>query len=112
MTTTVTMTETELQDAVVELAHLLGWRCVHFRAGRTSTGWRTACQFDAAGWPDLSLVGHGTVLFRELKSERGRLSPEQEQWRDCLLANGIDWGVWRPSDWTSGEIERVLRGTS
>lgn len=108
--TTEAMTEADLLGVVLETAALFSWRSAHFRPAMTSHGWRTAVSGDGKGFPDLVLVGHGSILFRELKSERrGRLSVEQEAWRDCLLANGADWSVWRPSDWVSGRIEAELR---
>lgn len=48
------------------------------------------------------------VLYRELKSDRGRLSMEQEAWGDLLVRAGCDWAVWRPSDWS--QIEAELKG--
>ncbi len=50
------------------------------------------------GFPDLVIAGKGRLFFRELKTERGDLSPFQVQWRDTLLAAGCDWELWRPSD--------------
>jgi hypothetical protein len=50
------------------------------------------------GFPDLVLVGHGKVLFRELKRHGGKLSPFQVIWRDALLENGADWDCWWPLD--------------
>jgi len=39
------------------------------------------------------------VLFRELKVKGRRLTAEQNQWRDLLLAAGANWDVWSPDDW-------------
>ena len=33
------MSESELSDAVLELAHLFGWKCAHFRPARTTVSW-------------------------------------------------------------------------
>lgn len=105
------MSEAELQAATIELAHLLRWRVAHFRPARTAHGgWRTAVAGDGAGFCDLVLV-RDWVIFVELKSAKGHLTPEQVSWRDVLVAAGCEWHLWRPADWTSGEIERVLRGT-
>lgn len=45
-------------------------------------------------------------MFRECKRDGKYLSPEQDDWRVLLELAGLDYGVWRPSDWD--EIERVL----
>lgn len=112
MTSAVKMSEAELQDAVIDLARLLGWRVAHFRAARTADGgWRTAVSTDGAGFPDLVLahVRHG-VIFAELKSATGRVRPDQETWINTLAMAGAHATVWRPSHWRDGTIERVLRG--
>lgn len=103
------MTEAELQAAVIDLAHLLKWRIAHFRPAMNARGeWRTAVQGDGGGWPDLVLV-RDRVLYRELKSARGTLSVEQQDWLHALKLAGADVDVWRPSDWTDGTIERALQ---
>lgn len=106
-----TMTEAQLQAAVLELAALLGYRRAHFRPAITRSGkWATHMSGDP-GFPDLCLAGRRRLIFAELKSSRGRPSPEQLMWLDALQAvPGVYACVWRPWDWTSGEIERVLRG--
>lgn len=108
------MTEQQLQDAVIAAAQLLGWSVTHFRAARTTDGWRTPVAGDAAGFPDLILVRAddlgGRVAFAELKSDRGRVTDAQEAWLDRLRAcPPAEVYVWRPIDWTSGIVERVLR---
>ena len=108
------MTEAQLQASVIELAQLLGWRVAHFRPARTEAGWRTAVAGDGKGFPDLLLTKRGYLLFAELKSARGRLSPEQEEWLADLALVGHGIGpvralVWTPADWKSGAIENALR---
>lgn len=104
------MSENDLQNAVLELAELLGWRCVHFRPGLTRSGnWTTAMSGSlSAGFPDCVLVRE-RVLFVELKSARGKLSPEQCGWRDALITAGAEWHCWKPIDWIDGTVEAVLR---
>ncbi len=103
------MTETELLDSVLELAGLLKWRTAHFRPALTKHGWRTAVAGDGKGFPDLVLV-RDRVLFVELKSARGQLSIEQQDWFHALGDAGAERYIWLPADWTDGTIERVLRG--
>lgn len=108
------MSEDDLKDAVLENAALFGWLVHHDRPARVMKAgvetWRTNIEGDK-GFPDLVLVhaAHG-VLFRELKSEKGLVSPEQQDWLNRITGGGGNAGVWRPTDWTSGVIERTLRG--
>jgi hypothetical protein len=105
------VTETELQDAVIGCARLLGWLVAHFRPALTKHGWRTPVAADGKGFPDLVLAHplHG-VLWRELKDAAGKVTVEQAIWLSRLEAAGADVAVWRPADWLNGEIERQLRG--
>lgn len=103
------MTEEQLQRAVIELARLTGWRVAHFRPALTSHGWRTAVEADGAGFPDLVLVRRQLVVFAELKSDRGTLTPGQREWADALTEAGQEMFVWRPRDWSSGAIEQFLK---
>lgn len=102
------MTELQLQDAVAGMAQVLGWRVAHARPARTERGWRTPWQYDGKGFPDLTLVKR-RLVFAELKSDRGRLEPEQAGWLTALNVPGVDVYVWTPADWVSGAIEGVLR---
>ena len=76
---------------LIDLARSLGWRCAHFRPVRAllkngQMRWMTPVQADGEGWPDLVLVGHGRVLFCELKSDPGVLTTAQEAWLEALRA--------------------------
>ena len=59
------------------------------------------------GWPDSVIIGR-KVLFRELKTEYGKLSPAQVKVSYLLRAAGANWKVWRPSDLFSGLIAAEL----
>lgn len=87
--------ESAWQSRVTDYATLMGWAWYHTRDSRRSP----------EGYPDLTLV-RDRVVFAELKSERGRLTRDQERWRDRLCGAGAEWYLWRPSDW--GEVVRVL----
>lgn len=102
------MTEGQLIRAVIELCGWLHLTTAHFRPAWTEQGWRTAVQGDGKGFPDLVLVGPHGVLYREAKSGRGVLEPEQRRWRDVLLAAGQDWALWRPQQWHDGTIRAEL----
>lgn len=98
------MREDELVRNIIRLAGYHPVLVAHFRPARTEQGWRTPVQGDGKGFPDLVLVGPGGVMFREAKSDRGSLEPDQKTWRDALLGAGANWGLWRPRDWRSGRI--------
>ena len=65
---------------------------------------------DGAGFPDLVLVHPRRQLlaFAELKSDRGRVRPEQEAWLADLREAGVVAFLWRPSDWAA--IQAFLTG--
>ncbi|HEX4661883.1 MAG TPA: hypothetical protein VH307_31190 [Streptosporangiaceae bacterium] len=92
------MTETELNTHIkvmIAQRQLFGYHV------RNSIG-------SAAGWPDWVILGPGGILFRELKSESGMLSPEQGSIAVKLQAVGQNWDIWRPSDLRCGIIAREM----
>lgn len=97
------MLEKPFQDGVLKLARFHGFSLAyHTHDSRRS----------APGFPDLVLVNPrtGRVLYRELKTNKGRVSPAQQDWLDGLAAAGQDVGVWRPNDLDTGLIVAQLRG--
>jgi len=102
------MSEDELQDNVMQTAALYGWVVVHHRPARTADGGRTAIQ-GQKGFPDLVLARDGRVLFRELKSAKGKPTADQLIWLEALGDLG---GVWRPQQWLDGTIQSELRRTT
>lgn len=104
------ITEATFQRQVLQLARLCGWRTAHFRPSLNKRGeWQTAVAGDGKGFFDLVLVRE-TVLFVELKTDTGRLTPDQEAWRQAAQAAGATHHVWRPRDWPA--IERTLQRRS
>jgi hypothetical protein len=91
------MSEADLDKAVRDLLKVHGLFGYHVPDSRGA----------AAGWPDWVIVGT-RVLFRELKSTDGQLSPAQVRVRTLLQAAGSDWGLWRPADLVSGRIAQEL----
>jgi hypothetical protein len=99
---TLPVSERQLQDAILELAHLLGWRSYHTFDSRHS----------AAGFPDLVLVRGGRLIFAELKKGNEQLSREQAEWKRALERAGEVVYVWRPEDWRLGAVDAVLRAST
>lgn len=91
------MSEQALQQAVVQICRMYGIKWYHPYDSRRSN----------KGWPDLVLCGTRLIL-RELKTQVGQLTAEQQQWGERLRQAGQDWGVWRPADLESGLILREL----
>jgi hypothetical protein len=60
-----------------------------------------------SGFPDLVIAGH-RVVYRELKRQTENPTKAQREWIAALEAAGADVGVWRPSDWLSGKVQREL----
>ena len=101
------MSEAELQANVIELAKALGYTVAHIRDSRRQM---------VEGLPDLTIGRKAPprLMYVELKREAGsgrhtELTPWQVLWRDIIVGAGNQWFLWRPSDWLSGEIERVLK---
>ena len=56
------------------------------------------------GFADLIVLCDGRVLFLELKSLKGKLSPDQEVFRDAVLAQGHAWALVRSLDDALGAL--------
>ena len=95
------MSERDLSQNVIERARLFGWKVARWPTWRpTGTD---------PGVPDLLLAKEGREpICAELKSETGKLSPDQSAWMHALHPHVL-WKCWRPSDWISGAIDEVLR---
>jgi len=56
------------------------------------------------GFADLMVLCDGRVLFLELKSLKGKLSPSQEAFRDAVQAQGHGWALVRSLDDALGAL--------
>lgn len=102
--------ERDFQAQLIEAAHLLGWRVYSIPDSRRAT---------LKGWPDLVLWKvkpnqPPRLIFAELKTDAGRLSPEQKSVLADLEAIAEQAGgtlevyTWRPREWAA--IQRTLGG--
>jgi hypothetical protein len=95
--------EAAFQQQVLDLARIYGWRAYHTHDSRRSE----------PGFPDLVLIRAPELIFAELKTSSGRLSPAQHEWIAMLslVEEGIaqragdppesrlvEVNIWRPSD--------------
>lgn len=86
------LSEKEYQAHIVAAAQTLGWTIYHTYNSRRST----------RGFPDLVLVRPPRVIFAEVKTLKGEVTPVQGYWRDDLEAcPGVEYYLWRPKDWDS-----------
>lgn len=69
-----TMSEAQLQDAITEAASRQNYLWYHTYDSRKSP----------PGYPDLTIVGHGRLIFLELKSVKGDVEDDQQKWLDAL----------------------------
>lgn len=82
--------EAVFQAHVFKLAEDHGWLVFHDYDSRRN----------AAGFPDLTLVRGGVLIFAELKADKGRMRSAQRTWLAELGAvSGPLVRVWRPVDW-------------
>lgn len=90
------ITEKAFQAQIIKIAKVFGWIVYHTYDSRK-------CE---PGFPDLVLV-RDKILYREIKTEKGRLTPAQKLWGDKLKSAGADYQVWRPSmtKQIQGELE-------
>ena len=90
--------EKQFQAQVVKVARLYGWVAL--------STWNS--KHSPAGEPDLRLIRPPRVVFAELKTEKGRVTPAQREVMGLLsLCPGVEAYLWRPSDWD--EIVKVIR---
>jgi hypothetical protein len=91
------LTEKAFMAQVVRYANMMGWHSYHPFDSRRS----------APGFPDLVLIRRPRVVWAELKSQRGKLTPDQLTVFCELRACNQEIYVWRPDDWP--KVERILR---
>ncbi len=92
------LTEAQWMRQFRELAQTLGWTFYHPWLSR----------FSPRGFPDCVICRPPRLIFAELKTDTGRLTPDQERWIEMLRACGQEAYVWRPRDWD--DIVKVLIG--
>jgi len=96
----IALTEKDFESQIKDLARLFGWKYYHT--------WRSI--HSPAGFPDCVLVRQSRIIFAELKSEKGKVSPAQQEWLDALGNVGdkdVQVYLWHPSDFD--KIVEVLR---
>jgi len=109
------ISETAFATQVEHLLRQYGWRFMHIKPSVMQSGrWASSMNPEGKGYPDYTAVRRGRLLFIELKSERGKISPDQEEWLDDLINvarhtnfQEIQVYEWRPH--MVEEISEILR---
>lgn len=92
--------EDRVQIAILDfietvLPHSLIWHVPNQGLRSVTTGRKYKLMGMRAGVPDLVLVHDGRCYFFEVKSEKGRLSPEQHRFGEDARIAGAGWAVVR-----------------
>lgn len=93
------ISEKQFQAQVLGLARYSGFLVYHTHDPRRSQ----------PGFPDLVLVRPPRLIFAELKSEEGRIRPEQREWLEALsgCTEAPESYLWRPRNLE--EIQNLLQ---
>ena len=94
------MSEDALESEVRRMARQLGLKAYH--------PWKLHARRASEGYPDWTIAGPRGVIFRELKTQRGKVTPAQREWLDTLIDGGADAAVWRPSHLLDGTVAREM----
>jgi len=100
----VTQSEKDFSSFFEDALRLYGWRFFHQRPAYERGRPRNA-QTGDPGFPDYVCAKNGRVLFVELKSDKGRVSPNQRAWLDAIMPVDSPFTyvrsahVFRPKDW-------------
>lgn len=97
------MPEKMLQQHITDLCEARDWLSYHTYDSRKSK----------EGFPDLVAVKGYRLVIAELKREGEKPTFNQQRWLDrfgniSAITQQVEVYVWRPSDWLSGEIQKVL----
>ncbi len=105
MTTKYSITEAQFATQVENLLLRFGWKFYHvyeqFKYAKRSS----------RGFPDYVAIRPPRLLFVELKSRAGKVSPDQQEWNDnlraCQCGDMPEVYIWRPDDFE--RIVEILR---
>ena len=95
------ISERELAATVDAMAERFGWKIYGVLEQRVYA------RRLSKGFPDRVMTRNSRLLFIEYKSQRGRVTPEQQEWLELLRLTLAEVFLWRPSD--LDRIEEILR---
>lgn len=96
------------------LLRMLGWDLIFHDEATNAPRRCPNCKAEiwlprnAPGFPDVLAIRDDTLIVAELKSDRGRVRPDQQAWLDAFRrVRRIVVAVWRPKD--IDDVTRALR---
>lgn len=108
--------EAAWQVQVQNLASYYGWSYFHAPDNRPvrTAGGRVQKQNVVPGFPDLLLIRVPQIVVAELKTDKGRVTPEQSNWLERFRACGVEAYVWRPKDYNAvlARLSRHISGSA
>jgi hypothetical protein len=91
------ITEKAFQQQIRELAVIYHWKYHHT--------W--TMMHSPRGFLDVVMVRGERLIFAELKTNKGMLTPYQQEWLDALKETKAEVYIWRPSDFN--KIIEIMR---
>lgn len=91
------ITEKQWEQQIHDLAHTFHWKYHHT--------WTSI--HSPRGFPDDVMCRGERLIFAELKTTKGKLTPYQSAWIEALTETKAEVYVWRPSDFNN--IVEIMR---
>ena len=91
--------ERRFMERIRTLAKAHSWKCFHVYDSRRSE----------PGWPDMILCDGVSLLGVEVKTNTGKLTPEQQIRLSLLEHAGVETHIWKPKDWPLIEARLTRR---
>ena len=97
--------ERDIQRAIKDWLTVQGYKVYRINNGAVFNPKRKCYVFHGTpGVPDLWVVGHGIAAWVEVKSDKGRQSPDQKAFQDSLVGTRVSYILARSID----DVQREL----
>lgn len=104
------ISETAFASQVEDLLNIGSWKWMHIKPSIMQSGrWASSMNEGGKGWLDYLALRPPRVLIFELKDDRTKMTPEQEEWWEfwelCKQENSnLELYLWRPR-WIDEVVE-------
>lgn len=90
--------ESAIQSHIMQYMTMKNWFVMRLNSGMVENKYGGRIRLAPAGTPDLLCIKDGKCLFIEVKSEKGKITPLQEEFGDKLRSYGAEVIVSRGID--------------